>query len=65
MTREVPRLTRPALIVLVLLLGLAPQVPAATVRSRFAETQVASGLLSPTAMAFAPDGCPFVCQQGG
>ena len=31
----------------------------------FAETQVASGLSSPTAMAFAPDGRLFVCQQGG
>ncbi len=65
MTRGVPGLTRPALIVLVLLPGLSPLVSAATVRIGFAETQVASGLLSPTAMAFAPDGRLFVCQQGG
>lgn len=31
----------------------------------FTETVVASGLASPTAMAFAPDGRLFVCQQGG
>jgi glucose/arabinose dehydrogenase len=31
----------------------------------FSETQVASGLSSPTAMAFAPDGRLFVSQQGG
>src|SRR4029453_11301455 len=60
MTREVPRFTRPALIVLVLLLGLAPRVPAATVRSGFAEPQGASGLLSPAHMAFAPGRRPFV-----
>jgi hypothetical protein len=38
---------------------------AATLRSGFTETTVASGLASPTAMAFAPDGRLFVCQQGG
>ncbi len=40
-------------------------VNAATLPSGFAETLVASGLASPTAMAFAPDGRLFVCQQGG
>src|SRR4029453_8754089 len=65
MTREVPRLTPLSLIVLLLLLSLSPPVSAATVRTGFAETQVASGLLSPTAMAFAPDGRLFVCQKGG
>ena len=34
-------------------------------RTGFAETQVASGLASPTAMAFAPDGRLFVAEQGG
>jgi glucose/arabinose dehydrogenase len=29
------------------------------------ETQIVSGLSGPTAMAFAPDGRIFVCQQGG
>jgi glucose/arabinose dehydrogenase len=38
---------------------------AAQLRSGFTEIQVASGLASPTAMAFAPDGRLFVCQQGG
>ena len=31
----------------------------------FTEAQVASGLASPTAMQFAPDGRLFVCEQGG
>lgn len=31
----------------------------------FSETRVATGLASPTAMAFAPDGRLFVAQQGG
>jgi Glucose / Sorbosone dehydrogenase len=65
MTREVPRLTPLSPIVLLLLLSLSPPVSAATVRTGFAETQVASGLLTPTAMAFAPDGRLFVCQKGG
>ena len=38
---------------------------AATVPSGFADELVASGLSSPTAMGFAPDGRLFVCQQGG
>jgi glucose/arabinose dehydrogenase len=38
---------------------------AATLPAGFAESQVASGLSSPTAMAIAPDGRIFVCQQGG
>ena len=33
--------------------------------SGFTEVQVVSGLSSPTAMAFAPDGRLFVCEQGG
>ncbi|HYY57054.1 MAG TPA: hypothetical protein VE842_06945, partial [Pyrinomonadaceae bacterium] len=41
------------------------QAPAATLPAGFTETQVASGLSSPTAMAFAPDGRLFVCEQGG
>jgi len=40
-------------------------VVAATLRSGFTEILVASGLASPTAMAFAPDGRLFVCQQAG
>ena len=38
---------------------------AATLPIGFAESLVASGLSSPTAMAFAPDGRLFVCEQGG
>jgi glucose/arabinose dehydrogenase len=38
---------------------------AATVPSGFSDEVVVSGLSSPTAMAFAPDGRIFVCQQGG
>ena len=38
---------------------------AATLPVGFTETQIASGLASPTAMAFAPDGRLFVCLQGG
>ncbi|MEJ7709154.1 MAG: hypothetical protein WKF84_04675 [Pyrinomonadaceae bacterium] len=40
-------------------------VKAADVPSGFADTPVVSGLASPTAMAFAPDGRLFVCLQGG
>jgi glucose/arabinose dehydrogenase len=38
---------------------------AATLKPGFTETIIASGLASPTAMAFAPDGRLFVCQQTG
>src|SRR5215207_6411343 len=38
---------------------------AATLPTGFTETQIVAGLASPTAMAFAPDGRLFVCQQGG
>ena len=38
---------------------------AATVATGFSETLVASGLSSPTAMQFAPDGRLFVAEQGG
>ena len=38
---------------------------AATLPTGFVETQIASGLASPTAMDFAPDGRLFVCLQGG
>ena len=38
---------------------------AATLPAGFSETRVATGLLSPTAMAIAPDGRVFVAQKGG
>jgi glucose/arabinose dehydrogenase len=44
---------------------LTAPVHAATLPSGFSETRVATGLASPTAMAFAPDGRLFVAQQGG
>src|SRR3989449_1785363 len=37
----------------------------ATLPQGFSETMIASGLSSPTAMEFAPDGRLFVCRQGG
>ncbi len=37
----------------------------ATLPAGFSETRVATGLASPTAMAFAPDGRLFVSEQGG
>lgn len=40
-------------------------VSAATVPAGFTDAVVASGLNNPTAMALAPDGRIFVCQQGG
>jgi glucose/arabinose dehydrogenase len=43
----------------------AATATAAALPTGFTETLVASGLSSPTAMAFAPDGRLFVCQQGG
>ncbi len=47
------------------LLSLAQAAAAATLPAGFTETRVATGLASPTAMAFAPDGRLFVAQQGG
>jgi glucose/arabinose dehydrogenase len=43
----------------------APLAAAATLPPGFTETLVAGGLRVPTAMAFAPDGRLFVCEQGG
>src|ERR1043166_3555729 len=53
---------------LFLLFAVLPQLneaQAATLPTNFVETQFASGLSNPTAMAFAPDGRLFVCQQTG
>jgi glucose/arabinose dehydrogenase len=63
-SRARPRL--PALLAATALIALLVHpLVAATLRTGFTETIVASGLASPTAMAFAPDGRIFVCQQGG
>jgi len=48
------------------LIVLAPlPAAAATLPGGFTESVIATGLQRPTAMAFAPDGRLFVCQQGG
>jgi glucose/arabinose dehydrogenase len=47
------------------LAGAAAVAEAATLPAGFSETQLASGLASPTAMAIAPDGRIFVCEQAG
>lgn len=47
------------------LLALPFPASAATLPTGFTETVLASGLSAPTAMAFAPDGRLFVCQQSG
>ena len=49
---------------LIAMLALAATARAATLPSGFTETQIA-GLSNPTAMAFAPDGRLFICEQGG
>jgi glucose/arabinose dehydrogenase len=55
--------SRAAILALMLLAPLP--AAAATLPSGFTESVIATGLLRPTAMAFAPDGRLFVCQQGG
>src|ERR1051326_2889400 len=51
--------------VLSLVLTGASIVKGASVPTGFMDTLVANGLTNPTAMAFAPDGRLFVCEQGG
>ncbi len=53
------------LIACVLLFLAVRAASAATLPSGFSESVVANGISSPTAMAFAPDGRLFVCQQTG
>jgi len=48
-----------------ILLAILGTSRAATLPAGFTETQIASGMSTPTAFAFAPDGRLFVCQQGG
>jgi glucose/arabinose dehydrogenase len=45
--------------------SLAVSAGAAGLPTGFTETTIASGLVNPTAMSFAPDGRLFVCEQGG
>lgn len=56
---------RCAAVTLVLLFVPCFTVRAATLLPGFTESRVAGGLVAATAMAFAPDGRLFVCQQGG
>ena len=56
---------RRVLFVLFGTLAIAAPSQAATLPTGFTEALVASGLNSPTAMEFAPDGRLFVCEQGG
>lgn len=67
MRRNVPRtVARIALALsLVVLASVRVQDADAAVPSGFAQTTIVSGLASPTAMAFAPDGRLFVATQGG
>src|SRR5687768_11456364 len=51
--------------VLIAAIAFASILFGATYPSGFSEVQFVSGLSSPTAMAFAPDGRLFVCQQTG
>src|SRR6188768_1009746 len=53
------------LTVLLLVITGAQIVNGATVPAGFTDALVANGLSNPTAMALAPDGRIFVCQQGG
>ena len=54
-----------SLVCLIVYVQTGPPMQAATVPTGFTETLVASGLSSPTAMQFAPDGRLFVAEQGG
>ncbi|MCI0411617.1 PQQ-dependent sugar dehydrogenase [bacterium] len=56
--------TRPFVVSTFLIL-LSCGLAVASVPTGFTETQLASGLTAPTAMAMAPDGRIFICQQGG
>src|SRR5262245_15840935 len=56
---------KPAMLSLLLFALHPAAIPAATLPSGFSEALVASGISAPTAMAFAPDGRLFVCQQDG
>ncbi len=51
--------------IFLLLLLICPAANASVLPNGFAETTIVSGLSSPTAMEFAPDGRIFVCEQGG
>jgi glucose/arabinose dehydrogenase len=60
-----PRLVLASLLLAVTAAVSSSSVNAATLPANFSETLLSGGLSNPTAMAFAPDGRLFVCQQGG
>src|SRR5688572_24093282 len=63
--QHVPTLQFLLFAVLLCSFGLLTRAVGATLPNGFSETRIATGLASPTAMAFAPDGRLFVAQQGG
>lgn len=63
--QQAPRLSLLAGFVLFAGLSISAPVAAATLPAGFSESVYGSGLSNPTAMAFAPDGRLFVCQQTG
>jgi glucose/arabinose dehydrogenase len=67
--RQCPRRVASAVLLagllLVTALSVASPVAAATLPTGFTESLFATGLTNPTAMAFAPDGRLFVCEQSG
>jgi glucose/arabinose dehydrogenase len=62
---RIPLSLRSALLSCAFVLLVGPSARAATLPAGFTETLMASGLSTPTAMAFSPDGRLFVCEQGG
>ena len=64
---DTPRILTRSILVTLFLISVSGflSAGAATLPGGFAETQIANGLTSPTAMDFAPDGRLFVCLQGG
>ena len=55
----------PVLFSVTMVLISAGSINAATVPTGFTDSTVVTGLNNPTAMALAPDGRIFVCEQGG
>jgi glucose/arabinose dehydrogenase len=64
-TNRLSRLRSAISILLMCWVAVAHPAGSATLPSNFSEKLIASGLASPTAMQFAPDGRLFVCEQTG
>ncbi|HYN21414.1 MAG TPA: PQQ-dependent sugar dehydrogenase, partial [Thermoanaerobaculia bacterium] len=52
-------------VILALVAAASLPLSAATLPAGFTETQIANGIIRPTAMALAPDGRLFICEQTG